>query len=132
MPEQAADEYMRKASVLIVENDGLMAIQLSQSLDKTGYHAINLEYSGENAIDKIGKGAQPDIVLIDSGLGGKLDCIQTAREIQQIRRIPVIFLAGQNEIPKILKSRGIYRSKCVQKPFLLIDLVDAIDTLLKR
>jgi len=123
---------MPKASVLIVENDGLLAIQLAQGLDKMGYHATDLEYSGENAIDKIGKGARPDIVIIDSEPGGKLDHIQTAREIQQIRRIPIIFLAGQNEMPRIQKAKGIFRSKCVQKPYLIRDLVAAIDSLLKR
>jgi len=129
---QAPQPTGRKPSVLVVENDGMMAIHMAQVLDKAGYRALSIEYSGENAIEKIGNGARPDIVLIDWRLGGKLDSIQTAREIQQLHQIPVVFLATLADRSRILETRGIACFGFLQKPFLPEDLVMAIDETLGR
>lgn len=120
-------EMMTRASILIVEDDGLIAMHLCETLEKAGYHVMNPENSGENAISRIGKGLCPDVILMDIGLGGKLDGIQTSREIRQIRDIPVIFLTAYSNEGCIAEAKKISPYGYILKPCMEHDLVGAIE-----
>jgi CheY-like chemotaxis protein len=123
---------MKGASVLIVEDDGLIAMHLSETLEKAGYQVMSPENSGENAISRIGKGLNPDVILMDIGLSGKIDGIQTTREIRQICDIPVIFLTAYSNEARINEAKKISPYGYILKPCMEHDLVGAIEKALHR
>jgi len=84
-------------SILIVEDEGLIALHLQESLEKAGYTAVDPVSSGEDAIEYVNTHAHPDLILMDISLDGKLDGIGTAREIRKRFDIPIIFLSAHTE-----------------------------------
>jgi CheY-like chemotaxis protein len=81
-------------SILVVEDDGLIAFYLSQLLEKAGYRIIGLASSGEMVLRKLEEPEKPDLILMDVGLAGSLDGIETARLVRQRFSVPLIFLTG--------------------------------------
>jgi len=49
--------------------------------------------SGDDAIQYLKKFLPPDLILIDMSLDGRIDGIETTRQIRQSYDIPVIFLS---------------------------------------
>ena len=73
---------MNPISILIVEDELLLAEVIRAQLSKCGYEIIGIETAGESTLRRMAKlavsGQSPDIVLIDIKLSGKIDGIQTA------------------------------------------------------
>ncbi|HEQ72049.1 MAG TPA: response regulator, partial [Spirochaetia bacterium] len=84
---------MTKPRVLVVEDEGLVALELKEALSKMGYGVSNVVSSGNEALDSVVADC-PDLILMDIRLDGPLDGIETARRIKEICNIPVIYLTA--------------------------------------
>jgi CheY-like chemotaxis protein len=80
---------MKDPSMLIVEDDGLIALHLQELLRNSGYNVPGPVASGEEAIEYVRTSPLPDLILMDITLDGKLNGIETARQIRKISDIPV-------------------------------------------
>jgi PAS domain S-box-containing protein len=79
--------------VFIVEDEVIVANDISETLKSRGYHIAGTARSGEIAIEKVAE-TKPDLVLMDIHLAGKMDGVQTAEEIHKTSDIPVIYLTA--------------------------------------
>jgi len=59
---------MTGESILIVEDDGVIALRMQEMLIKTGYHAPDPVAFGEDALEQIAE-SRPDLVLMDIAWG---------------------------------------------------------------
>lgn len=84
---------MKKHTILIVEDEGIIADDIADSLNILGYEVIGVESTGLGAIESA-KLHKPDIVLMDIVLQGEMNGIEAARVIRQSFGIPVIFLTA--------------------------------------
>jgi len=84
------------ARILIVEDDGIIAYSLRRLVQKLGYEVVGPVPSGKQAIQKAGE-TNPDLVLMDINLAGKLNGIEAAAQIQARSDIPVVYLSGYTE-----------------------------------
>jgi len=123
---------MDHASILIVEDDGLIAMHMTEMLERVGYKVMAPEYSGENAVSRIRSGPIPDVILMDIGLSGEMDGIQTAQEIRKLARVPIIFLTAYSDDSRIRGARQISSYGYLLKPCMEHDLVNAIENALGR
>jgi PAS domain S-box-containing protein len=82
---------MTYASILIVENDRIVARDLQQQLVRMGHTANGVTARGEDVLALTAKTA-PELVLMDICLEGSIDAVDAARMIRERRRIPVVFL----------------------------------------
>ena len=73
---------MSESRILIVEDERIVATDLSKRLKAMGYEPVGRAASGEQAIALAGE-LKPDLVLMDIRLEGELDGIAAAREIRQ-------------------------------------------------
>ena len=87
---------MSREKILIVDDKNIVADILKTSLKKHGYQFTSLAISGEEAL-QITEKENPDVVLMNIIIKGKLDGITTADQIRQQYGIPVIFLTGNCE-----------------------------------
>lgn len=87
---------MIKGSILIVEDEGVLALHIKAALEKAGYEVVATCPSGEKALEKISK-KQPDLVLMDVTIRGAMDGIETAERINEDYGIPVIYLTAHSE-----------------------------------
>jgi diguanylate cyclase (GGDEF)-like protein/PAS domain S-box-containing protein len=92
---------MEKASLLIVEDELIVALDLQKSIENDGYIVAGHTDKGEDAILLAGN-LHPDLVLIDISLAGEIDGIEAASQIRARFDLPVIFLTefGNNSVIK--------------------------------
>jgi len=116
---------MKNPSILIVEDDGLIALSLMQLLQKSGFDVPDPVVSGEEAIDYV-RTSLPDLVLMDIRLAGKIDGIEASREIRKYSGIPIIFLTAFYEMNLLTRAGEVSKSDFIVKPVIEKDLLSAI------
>ncbi len=84
---------MKPATVLIVEDEGIIARDIRQQLGELGYAVVGDTPTGEEAIVLTAQ-LKPDLVLMDIHLAGKLDGIEAAQAIRKQYGTPVVFLTA--------------------------------------
>ncbi len=111
----------QKTRVLIVEDDMIIASNISLQLTKTGYEVTGIETRGEEAVihARLNK---PDVVLMDINLKGKLNGIQTVRKIQMESDLPVIYITANNDEATFEEARKTQPFAFVDKPITMRDL----------
>jgi CheY-like chemotaxis protein len=117
--------------IQIVEDEGLIALHLTEMLKKAGYSFTDPIYSGEMALQALEKSPKPDLILMDIGLAGSLDGIETAKKIRHQYTIPIIFLTAYSDRSRIEQAKEIssfaYLIKPVSNEDLLAAIRDALD-----
>lgn len=84
------------ASVLIVDDEMLIATFLEDTLDVLGFRSSGTAGSAEEAVT-IARARRPDIALVDIGLRGKTNGIELARQLKDELGIAIVFLSGSTD-----------------------------------
>src|SRR5512138_3183451 len=92
---------MVKTRIMIVEDEGLVAMQIKETLETLGYEVPTVVHSGEEAVLKI-SGTEPDLILMDIHLKGEMNGIQAAKRIRASLEVPVVYLTAYSD-PETLK-----------------------------
>ena len=87
-------------SILIVEDEIIIAMAEASMLERNGYKAI-IAGTGKAAVDAVRSNPEIDLVLMDINLGRGMDGTEAARTIMAVRNIPIIFLSSHIE-PEIV------------------------------
>ena len=95
---------MAHENILIVEDDGILAAFLQDTLTGLGYTALQPVATGEEAITKAAV-QKLDLVLMDIELAGEMNGITAAEHIQSASDIPIIYLSGY-AIPPAPAGKG--------------------------
>jgi len=82
--------------VLIVEDDKLLALVEGRLISKLGYEVVGEASTGEEAIELTSE-LNPDILVVDITLKGKMDGIEAVEKIRHYSSIPVIYLSGNSD-----------------------------------
>jgi len=106
---------MAKASIMIVEDEGVVSIDIRNILRRSGYDIAAVAFLGEEAVKKAGE-THPDLVLMDIGLKGEIDGIEAAKKIRERLQIPVVFLTGFADENTLAKAREADPSGFIIKP----------------
>ena len=118
---------MSGETILIVEDEGLIALHLTELLEKAGYRTTGPAYSGEMVLRDFEKSSLPDLILMDIALAGRLDGIQTARRIRERYPIPIIFLTAYSSQSRIDEAKEVSPFGYLMKPVMEDELFSAID-----
>ena len=84
-------EPVRTYKVLVVEDEGLIALDIAGRLEAMGHEVVGPASTAEEAIELAGSA---DIVLMDIRIDGQRDGIDAALEIRTRYHLPVIFLTA--------------------------------------
>jgi len=122
---------MSNISVLVVEDENIVAKDIQQSLQKMGYKVIGTASSGEKA-KEILKDNQPDIILMDIMLKGDMSGIDTAEFVKEEYDLPVIFLTAYADESTLSKAKITEPYGYILKPFKEIDLHTSIEMALYK
>ena len=111
---------MERTRILVVEDDGILAFLLSQTLEGMGFEVCGVESSQAGAI-AAAKHCKPDLMIVDEhlGRGSGLSVIET---ILQHGPMPHIFVSGDTSRIRTLKPLAIV----LEKPYFETDLEQAI------
>ncbi|WP_445681828.1 two-component system response regulator [Radicibacter daui] len=114
--------------ILIVEDEGIVALHLKRQLEKLGYTVADIAASGSAALEKIGK-TDPELVLMDIHIDGPMDGIETASRISDR---PVIYLTAFSEEATLNRARETSPFGYLLKPFSERELHATIQMALER
>jgi len=84
---------MKKASILIVEDEYIVARDIAARVERQGYAVTDIVASGEDAVKQAGV-TRPDLVLMDIKLAGPMDGVEAAEKIRASHDIPVVYLTA--------------------------------------
>ena len=115
-----------KIKLLIVEDEMLIAANISLQLSELGYEVTGIIPRGEEALVHV-RDNPPDIILLDINLKGELDGIETAREMQKVQNIPVIYLTANVDDAHFNRAKDTHPFGFIAKPFKKLDLQRAIE-----
>ena len=84
---------MANTKIMVVEDDGLVAIHLEHMLQQTGYEVAAVLATGEEAVDRAEE-LRPDLALMDIKLRDKMTGIEAAALLHNRWDIPVVYLTA--------------------------------------
>ncbi|MGB3403622.1 MAG: response regulator [Microcoleaceae cyanobacterium] len=122
---------MNLAKILIVEDELIPATNIARNLKKKGYIVLSLVKSGEAAIEKITQ-EQPDLILMDIHLQGKISGIEAAQEILKHYQIPIIYLTAYSDQATLDQAQQTNPSGYLIKPFKTQQIYEMIETVLQQ
>ncbi len=104
------------ARILIVEDEMIVSLELTERLKVLGYEVTDTVSSGEEALKSIGE-TFPDLVILDIMLAGKMDGIETAEIIKEKFHIPTIFLTAYADKQTLDRAKIATPYGYIIKPF---------------
>ena len=120
----------RSKKILVVEDQAIVAMDISDGLASMGYQVIGSANRAEQAVAQAQE-QRPDLVLMDIVLKGEKDGIQAAKEIGAMN-IPVVFLTAHGDESTLQRAKLSNPYGYVLKPFEMQDLHTTIEIALHR
>ncbi len=121
---------MTETSVLIVEDETGIAMDLEAQLQHLGYRVAGIASSGEEALT-LTESLMPDVVLMNIRLRGSMDGIEVAKSIGRLR-VPFLYVTSHTDEETLQKARLTEPLGFLVKPFSARDLHGAIQVALYR
>jgi DNA-binding LytR/AlgR family response regulator len=114
------------ARILIVEDDMIIAANISLQLTNLGYEVTGIESRGEEAVQHAKTNA-PDLLLLDVNLKGNMNGFETAKAIQNFKDIPIIYLTANNDEASFALAKETRPWAFITKPFNKLNLQRTIE-----
>ena len=122
---------MGKVNVLLVEDESIVAKDIQLSLKRLGYNVLGIENTGEKAISSARK-LDPDIIIMDIMLKGKINGIEASEKIRKEQNIPIIYLTAYADENTLSKAKITEPYAYIIKPYKEIDLHTSIEMALYK
>jgi AmiR/NasT family two-component response regulator len=109
LPDCDGDDYGREQAtgadlrVYVVEDEAVIAMDLSEWLTALGYEVCGTTTHGETAVQKIAE-LRPDLVLMDVRLAGAMDGVTAAQQLREHYDVPVVFLTAYSDSELIARA----------------------------
>lgn len=119
------------ADILIVEDEGLVALDMQASLERLGYRVVAIADTAADAV-RLTREQRPALVLMDIRIQGAVDGIDAAREIGVRFGAPVIFVTGNADEATLGRATAAEPFGYIVKPIDQRELKAVIETALQR
>lgn len=106
---------MSKIRIMLVEDEGIEALDIKRELESFGYEVPYIATNGERAIENAKK-LTPDLILMDIMLPGQLDGVDVSKKIRNLE-IPVVFLTAISESSTFQRAKLTEPYGYLIKPF---------------
>lgn len=117
--------------ILLVEDEAIIAWDISIQLQELGYATAGPAKSGEQAIEMAGR-LLPDLVLMDIHLVGDMDGISAAVAIRTQFNLPSVFLSAFDGEASRSRARMADPLGYLGKPFTEYDLRKVMENALSQ
>jgi CheY-like chemotaxis protein len=116
---------MMMIKILIVEDQIITAMDMRMKLEDAGYEVTDIISFGEDVLQSV-KANEPNLVLLDIGLAGKMNGIEAAKSIAEFD-LPIIFLTAFNDKSSVGLAGKLNHSGFMAKPILNNKLFAAVE-----
>ncbi len=124
-------ESSKPTTILIVEDERLIAKDIQQALMGFGYDAFGIATSAEEAIAKVTE-RRPDLVLMDIRIKGYRDGIETAAILRERFGIPVVYLTAHADETTLQRAKQTEPLGYLMKPVTAAELRSTVEVSLHK
>ena len=117
--------------ILVVEDEGLTAMEIQRKLKNWGYDVPSFAFSKKEAVKKAEE-IKPDLILMDIMLKGQGDGIDAANEIKDIRDTPIIYITAYDDEKTRKRAVNTHPNAYLLKPFEEKELHNKIESALSE
>src|SRR5436189_6055715 len=82
--------------ILLVEDEALVARDLTHRLESLGYEVTGVAANGADAL-ALATANPPTLVFMDITIQGPIDGIETAKRLSKLMDVPVVFLTAHTD-----------------------------------
>jgi len=122
---------MEKTTILVVEDEEIIAADLAIKLERLGYEVVGQAAGRDEAIELACR-LQPQIVLMDIWLKDRMDGIEAAEAIRHRLDVPVVYLTAHSDSATLERAKLSQPFGYILKPFQERALSTAIEIALHR
>ena len=122
---------MPDVRVLIVEDEPLIAEDISDFLGDMNFTCAGIAYDSETALDML-VNRHPDIALLDINIEGSLNGIEIAQIVREKYNIPFIFLTSHSDKSTLDEAKKTLPYGYIVKPFNERDLISSLEMAVYR
>jgi len=120
---------MRNTSILIVEDELIIALSLKKELEKQEYRVLPIVSDADEAIAQAVK-HDPDLIIMDILLNSNKNGFEAAREISGAIETRFIFLTGNEYLLNEYKDKLNSSYRILGKPATEADIKETINNLI--
>jgi two-component system, cell cycle sensor histidine kinase and response regulator CckA len=113
-------------SVLVVEDERLVARDIADTLTRMGYDVTAEVASASECLEHV-RARRPDLVLMDIHLQGEVDGIEAAQRLREDFDIPVVFLSAYADDQTVNRAKHTAPLGYLLKPFRKSELKSAVE-----
>ena len=121
----------RTASILIVEDEALIASYIREVLEESGFTISGVASTGVEALTLVGD-CVPDLALVDIKLAGPMDGIEVATLIRSRFNVRSIFLTAVADPEIINRAKDAAPLGYLEKPFRPSQVFNALERALDQ
>jgi two-component system, NtrC family, response regulator AtoC len=115
-----------KAKILLVDDEPGMLRYIKTLLEVDDHHVATAS-TGEEALEAVQKGLDPDLVLLDLLMPG-IDGLETLENLRKLRpTAKVVMLSCVNDTKKVVQAIRLGATDYITKPFQKAELDNVID-----
>jgi two-component system, response regulator PdtaR len=123
--------YSDKISILLVEDEAILAMEMSETLEMEGYNVVDTASNGRRALE-IFQHEPIDLLICDINIKGDWDGIETVQHIIAVRPVPVIYLTALADKDTIERAKHTFPAAYIPKPYNLTSLRISIEMALNN
>jgi CheY-like chemotaxis protein len=127
----AGTSASKPTSILIVEDEALVASYIEEVLAESGFRVAGVAASGPEALS-LAEETQPRLALVDIRLTGPIDGIELACLLRQKFGVPAIFLSGLADQETTHRAQLAEPLGFLRKPFRPSQVFNAIERALSQ
>jgi PAS domain S-box-containing protein len=121
----------REHSIVIVEDEGLIAVDLQGRLERAGYRVPAVAGTASEALEVI-RAKSPDLILMDIRLRGNADGIQVAEQVRRDFDIPVVYLTAYEDSKTLERASQTHAFGYIKKPIDSASLQGSIEIAISK
>jgi PAS domain S-box-containing protein len=118
-------------SIVIVEDEGLIAADLQGRLERAGYRVPAVAGEAGEALEVI-RAKSPDLILMDIRLRGNSDGIQVAEQVRRDFDIPVVYLTAYEDAKTLERASRTQAFGYIKKPIDSASLQGSIEMAISK
>jgi CheY-like chemotaxis protein len=127
----ARKTFVTGESVLIVEEDGIIAFHLREILKRAGYRGEDPVTSCENALDRLSCDPLPGVLVIDAGVSERSGNFSELFRTCSIYQVPIVILTTFSDRRDAGGVPGTSRTEFITMPFSERELLVTIEKVLQ-
>jgi two-component system cell cycle sensor histidine kinase/response regulator CckA len=102
--------------ILIIEDDGLIALDIHATISCLPIVVVGHSFDGENG-HRLALIHSPNLIVMDINLGAGIDGIETAHRIHRDIKTRIFFLSASLDGAMFARAEAVGMHGCLRKPF---------------